>query len=147
MGTSGIGTTAPTTKLHVAGGVGITASNVLEFGQGVAGKEVNAGKIGYGTFTTGTLDILGAGTAANSRNVKIWDNVTIPGTLGVSGASTLAATTLSGLLTLNTTGLSADGTTFTATNVKDNLNAAAVMVPTYTGITTAPATTVQFQYG
>jgi hypothetical protein len=65
-----------------------------------------------GHLRAGTLDILGAGTAANSRNVKIWDNVAISGTLGVSVASSLAATTLSGLLTLNTAGVRwSDGTT------------------------------------
>ena len=36
-------------------------------------KEGNAGRIGYGTFTAGALDIVGAGTTAgNDRKVVIW---------------------------------------------------------------------------
>ena len=67
----------------------IPDNTVLEFGYGVAGKEVNAGKIGYGAFTANTLDILGGGTGA--RSIKLWDNVTIPGTLRSTGDITSAA--------------------------------------------------------
>lgn len=38
---------------------------------------------------TGLLDVYGAGTAAGSRGVKLWDNVTVPGTVGITGAATL----------------------------------------------------------
>jgi hypothetical protein len=48
-------------------------SNVVEFGLGVAGKEMNAGKIGYQTFTPGALDIVGAGTNGNNRQIKFWN--------------------------------------------------------------------------
>jgi len=50
----------------------IDGASVLEMGAGVAGKEVSAGKIGYGTFTPGFLDIVGAGTNATSRKIKFW---------------------------------------------------------------------------
>jgi len=63
--------------------LGILGANVIEFGQGVSGKEGNAGKIGYQTFTTGALDILGAGTS--TRNIKLWDNVTIADKLTITG--------------------------------------------------------------
>lgn len=63
--------------------LGIQGANVIEFGQGVAGKEGNAGKVGYGTFTTNTLDIIGAGTT--TRNIKLWDNVTIADKLTITG--------------------------------------------------------------
>jgi hypothetical protein len=70
-GNVGIGTNNPTARLEVNGGVKITGANALEFGAGVAGKEPNAGKIGYGAFTPNTLDIVGAGTTAANRKVKI----------------------------------------------------------------------------
>ena len=47
--------------------------NPTEYGYGIA-KEVNAGKIGYKTFSD-SLDIVGAGTVAGNRNVKVWDNL------------------------------------------------------------------------
>jgi len=52
--------------------VGISAANTLEFGAGVAGQEPNAGKIGYQTFTTGALDIVGAGTSGSNRKIQFW---------------------------------------------------------------------------
>lgn len=50
-----------------------TSGNTFEFGYGVSGKEMNAGRIGYERWTTGALDVVGAGTQAGSRKVKIWD--------------------------------------------------------------------------
>jgi hypothetical protein len=61
-------------------GAKIDLAQVVEFGANVAGKETNAGKIGYGAFTTGALDIVGAGTSV--RHVKLWDNTWIPGYIG-----------------------------------------------------------------
>ena len=40
----GIGTNTPTAKLDVNGGIKLQGLNLFEFGAGVAGKEVNAGK-------------------------------------------------------------------------------------------------------
>jgi hypothetical protein len=71
-GNVGIGTNAPTALLHINGAVKLNGANTLEFGANVAGKEGNAGKIGYGSFTAGTLDIVGAGTGAN-RKIKFWN--------------------------------------------------------------------------
>jgi hypothetical protein len=48
----GIGTTAPTAKLHVAGNQKIDSTYTLELGAGLTGKEPNAGKIGYQVFST-----------------------------------------------------------------------------------------------
>lgn len=63
----------------------VSGANVVEFGFGVAGKEGNAGKLGYQAFTSGALDIVGAGTAMNSRKIKLWDNVELPGNLTLGG--------------------------------------------------------------
>ncbi len=65
--------------------IGVLSSNPIEYGFNVSGKQVDAGKIGYQTFTSGALDVVGAGTTAGSRKVKLWDNVEVPGTLTVSG--------------------------------------------------------------
>jgi hypothetical protein len=70
-GNTGIGTNNPTAKLHVSGNQKIDAANSIEFGAGVS-KENNAGKIGYETFTAGTLDITGAGTTIANRKIKLW---------------------------------------------------------------------------
>jgi hypothetical protein len=51
---------------------GLSAQTTLEFGAGVAGKEVNAGKIGYQVFSTDALDIVGAGTNTSSRKITFW---------------------------------------------------------------------------
>lgn len=63
----GIGTTSPTAKLHVNGAVKLEGLNLFEFGAGVAGKEVNAGKIGYNAFGQNALTFVGAGTNATNR--------------------------------------------------------------------------------
>jgi hypothetical protein len=73
-GNFGIGTADPQARLHVAGDVKIDGSNTLEFGAGVAGKEVSAGKIGYKTFGTfDALDIAGAGTNGTNRKIRFWN--------------------------------------------------------------------------
>ncbi len=56
----------------VAGALSVTGNNALQLGSGVVGRQGDAGKIGYALFTPNTLDIVGAGTSANSRAVKIW---------------------------------------------------------------------------
>ncbi len=58
--------TTPSTRLALSG------ANVIELGAGVSGKNINAGTIGYGTYTPNTLDIVGAGTTTANRAVKIF---------------------------------------------------------------------------
>ena len=79
------------TSINVPNG----GTNVLNLGSNLT-KETNAGKIGYALLTTGGLDIVGAGTAAGSRVVKLWDNVTVPGTLAVAGSISTPALTVAG---------------------------------------------------
>lgn len=63
-------------------GAKVSGTQVIEFGAGVAGKQTDAGKIGYGTFTAGALDIVGAGTGGSNRIVKLWDHTHIVGYIG-----------------------------------------------------------------
>ncbi|MFM2394220.1 MAG: hypothetical protein RLZZ546_2202, partial [Bacteroidota bacterium] len=53
----------------------LKSTNGFEFGSMYPGKEKNAGKIGYNTFSTNALDIVGAGTTYPNRNVKIFDRL------------------------------------------------------------------------
>ncbi len=92
-GTSTLGTTT-ITNLTLAGPGRFNGNNTLEFGSGVVGKSADAGKIGYGTFTLNTLDIVGAGSASNGsdRKVKIFaeGGLTVAGPLSLSGNQTIA---------------------------------------------------------
>lgn len=54
--------------------VRVQSNKVIEFGAGVGGKDVNAVKIGYGTFSGGqSLDIVGAGTSGTNRKIQFWN--------------------------------------------------------------------------
>ena len=59
--------------------IALKKPQVLELGHGFAGKDVNAGKIGYQLFTENALDIVGAGASGQIRNIKLWDDVFIEG--------------------------------------------------------------------
>lgn len=50
----------------------IIGNNFMEFGAGISGKEINAGKIGYDVFGTGALAFVGAGTTATNRKVHFF---------------------------------------------------------------------------
>jgi hypothetical protein len=71
-GRVGIGVTAPTAKLHINGHQKIDSAYTLEWGAGIGGKEMNAGKIGYEAFTPGALDIVGAGNTVATRRIKLF---------------------------------------------------------------------------
>src|SRR5688572_16385899 len=83
----GIGTSTPTARLHVNGMVKIDGLNVIEFGADIAGKEVNAGKIGYNSFGSGALEIVGAGTNTTNRAVYFFaeGGTTFSGPVNVQG--------------------------------------------------------------
>ncbi len=69
--------------LALTGGITITGdgagSPVLEFGYG-ATKQADAGKIGYRVFSEG-LDIVGATSNIQTRQIHLWDDVYIHGKL------------------------------------------------------------------
>jgi hypothetical protein len=67
----GIGISNPLAKLHVAGNVKVDGPNTIELGAGLT-KEINAGKIGYQSFSAG-LDIVGAGTLQSNRKITFWN--------------------------------------------------------------------------
>ncbi len=70
----------------------VSTNKTIELGAFIPGKEINAGKIGYQTFTADALDIVGAGTTNTNRKIKLsapssviaTGNVTINGALQVS---------------------------------------------------------------
>jgi hypothetical protein len=70
-------------------------------GTGVAGKEPNAGRIGYGLFTTNGLDIVGGGNSMANRRIRLWaeDVVEMTGNASVFGNMNVA-----GKVTRNATG-------------------------------------------
>jgi hypothetical protein len=74
-------------SLTVTGDVKIDGKRVLEFGAGVTGKQVDAGKICYQVYNTDALGIIGAGTAETNRKIKFWaeGGATLTGSLTVSG--------------------------------------------------------------
>ncbi len=71
-GNVGIGTGAPSAKLHLTGNMKIDGANSLELGAGLT-KEVSAGKIGYQIFSPDAVDIVGAGTTGLNRKIKFWN--------------------------------------------------------------------------
>ena len=81
-------------------GVNVLGSNVLNFGSNLT-KQIDAGKIGYGTFTPGALDIIGAGTS--TRTIKLWDNVIVNGGLTASGGTVLGGNQTIRVYTQNVT--------------------------------------------
>lgn len=86
-GNVGIGTANPQARLDVQGSVKILGANTLEFGSEVAGKQADAGTIGYGNITTDALNIVGAGTSTTDRKVAIFSEggMTVTGNLTLNG--------------------------------------------------------------
>jgi trimeric autotransporter adhesin len=56
-------------KLGIKGAAGNTG---IELGYGIAGKEINAGRIGYSLFTPNAIDFVGGGTTITPRLIKFW---------------------------------------------------------------------------
>lgn len=75
-----------TGRLLIEGSGGITG---LFLGQGVIGKEVNAGRIGYAITTANAIDFYGAGSGITNRSIKFWaeGGSTFTGAVRINGAS------------------------------------------------------------
>jgi len=74
-------TTAISGDLTMSGDINVKGTKVINLGSDVPGKEVSAGRIAYALWTTGALDIVGAGTQGGERNIKLWDNIYVPGNI------------------------------------------------------------------
>jgi len=84
-GNIGLGIVPQSARLHVNGSIKMEGANFFEFGAGIAGKELNAGKIGYNTFGTTALEIIGAGSSISNRRVYFFaeGGTTFSGSVGV----------------------------------------------------------------
>ena len=91
-GNVGVGI-VPQFKFHVNGAsrfnglTQIDGLNLFEFGAGVPGKELNAGKIGYNAFGQNALTFVGAGTNASNRAIYFFaeGGTTMSGPLNIGG--------------------------------------------------------------
>jgi hypothetical protein len=110
-----------------AASVKMNGSRFMEFGTGVAGKDGNAGIIGYQVFgKLNALDIVGAGAVSGQRRIKLWDLVETDGL--TTAHLTTHNLTATGLVTAP--GMWVNGTLTTANLTTHNLTA--------TGLITAP---------
>lgn len=91
-----LNTTSRTLKLPKGGTIGFPGYPTIEFNYDDTGKQTDAGKITYGQFTSNTLEIVGGGSVAGSRAVKVFDNLTVDKTVNAQTVSTSN-------LTINTT--------------------------------------------
>lgn len=69
------------------------AGKGLNFASKLTGQEINAGKVGYNLFSPDALDVIGSGTTASNRKVKVWDILDVQTGLTVNGRNILAELT------------------------------------------------------
>ena len=69
----------------------LPGANAINFGSDQS-KAMNAGNVGYQLSTPGSLDVYGAGAVIGNRNVKIWDNVVVAGSISINNISPAAYT-------------------------------------------------------
>jgi hypothetical protein len=91
--TGSLFTTSMTTGSLSTTYLGISSTNALELGVGVVGKEGSAGKIGYGTWDTNSLCIVGAGTSSGSRKVRVFDHLLVDTSITTGALTTTSITT------------------------------------------------------
>jgi len=87
-----------TSNMLINGELDVTFGNFIDFGHGKSNRETNAGKIGYESFGSSYLHIVGAGTAYLNRNVKIWDNIDVEGSVKEGGSLLSSKYALSNIL-------------------------------------------------
>ncbi len=85
----GIGTSSPAELLDVNGNtqtknLRIPNFGSIDLGYGLPGKEVNAGRIGYGLFTANAVDMVGGGSGTDNRRIRFWAEA---GSVFTGGAS------------------------------------------------------------
>ncbi len=113
----------------------IEGANLFEFGAGVVGKEINAGKIGYNAFGQNALTFIGAGTNITNRSVYFFAEAgtTMNGPLNIGGPLSVNgnAGTTGQVLTSNGT---ADPT-WTNTAYSNNIRFAATLAASTINVT------------
>lgn len=116
--------------LSFNGHLDVLGNNSLEFGADVIGKQPDAGRMGYNLYgNAGNLDIVGAGTTAGTRKIKLWaeGGLTVAGPVtansfsgdgsSLTGVAKLDANTFSGTQSITAGDLRMDNTrTFQAKN-------------------------------
>jgi len=85
--------------------------------------------------SSGSVDLFGAGTSAGGRLLNLWDNVTVQGTLAVSGTTSAQAVTAT---TLSATGAVSTGA-MTAASLSTSGNASVTGTLRVSGVTTIQA--------
>lgn len=95
VGTLTCGTALHSGNLIVQGinQVCLSNTNTINFGYDVANKEPNAGRVGYGTFSGGSLDVVGAGNTAGQRRVQILDGLVVSNYAPGAGNGSIVAGT------------------------------------------------------
>lgn len=124
----GIGLPMPLDRLHVNGvtrttGINLVGNSAIETGFGIVGKEINAGKIGYGLFTPNTLDIVGGGSSNLDRKIRFWaeggsifeGRATFNGNIGIGNFSPSQRLEVNGKIKI-----ADDGNTSTAGTIRYN---------------------------
>lgn len=70
-----VGGTIRSSQAQIGGQLAITGTNLINLGSDQT-KEASAGRVGYGTFSTGQcLDVVGAGVTAGVRKVQVYDQL------------------------------------------------------------------------
>jgi len=134
----GIGTITPNGKLDIANIVrfgldeGGSGAKSISFAKD-AGDEINAGKITYKGTLGSSLNIVGAGSSSTTRQIKLYDNVEVVGTLKVNAGITGSTLNVTGLtniaaLQVNDTLQVKNGITGGTLNVTGLTNVAALQV-------------------
>ena len=125
-GNIGMGIRAPKSRLDVSGNVRVSGFNSIELGAGVPGKEINAGKIGYRTFTVDALDIVGAGAGTTDRKIHVYaeGGTTLTGLINIAGALQVYGNSgnTGQVLTSNGTGAPAWKTAAFSDNIRFGIN-------------------------
>lgn len=107
------GTSALIGLVTASAGINLVGNRTLNFGSDQT-KATNAGSIGYQVATAGALDVYGAGTAVGSRNLQLWDNITVPGISTFTGkVNANGGAVVTGGLTVDGQAVTGGPTTFT----------------------------------